>query len=189
MVRAGSIGRLCLVNATLAQPWLSSHGGAENSWRFDPKVSGGGILADAGDHLIDTLLWMTGQVGVEVAAFQNKLDSGLDLVTAVAIRLSDGTLASLGVSGISPGVLFELNLFGDRGRLRVTDHTLEEAIGTNDFRGIDLPEVTESIDGNFIAALNKGSALCCPADQALDTVRLLESISRSAASGQVIRVI
>src|SRR4051812_8468307 len=66
---AGSIGMLRLVVGTLAQPWLSTHGGSENSWRFDPRVSGGGILADAGDHLIDTLIWTTGQVGAEVAAF------------------------------------------------------------------------------------------------------------------------
>ena len=57
--RAGPAGR--------RRPWPSPGwrriGGAENSWRFDPKVAGGGILADAGDHLIDALLWTTGQVG------------------------------------------------------------------------------------------------------------------------------
>ncbi len=71
-------------------PWLRA-AGAENSWRFDPKVSGGGILADAGDHLLDALLWSTGQVATDVAAVQNRLESGLDLVTAAAIRLADGT--------------------------------------------------------------------------------------------------
>ena len=35
---------------------------AEHSWRFDPEVAGGGILADAGDHLVDALLWTTGPV-------------------------------------------------------------------------------------------------------------------------------
>src|SRR4051812_37774288 len=71
---SGRIGPVRLVTATLAQPWLATHGGTENSWRFDPKVAGGGILADAGDHLIDALLWSVGQVAVEVAAVQSRLD-------------------------------------------------------------------------------------------------------------------
>ena len=99
---SGTIGPTRLVTATLAQPWLAMHGGTENSWRFDPKIAGGGILAEAGDHLIDALLWSTGQVAVEVAAIQQRLESGLDLVTAAALRLADGTPATLALSGISP---------------------------------------------------------------------------------------
>ena len=54
-------GRLRLVTATLARPWLAAQQGAREGWRFDRKVAGGGILADAGDHLIDALLWTTGR--------------------------------------------------------------------------------------------------------------------------------
>ena len=72
------------------------------SWRFDPKIAGGGVLADAGDHLIDALLWTTGQAAQEVCAIQSMLESGLDLVTAAAIRLKDGTPVTLAVSGVSP---------------------------------------------------------------------------------------
>src|SRR5262249_40205605 len=70
----GAMGTLRLVSATLAGPWLDSHQGPEDSWRLDPKMSGGGILADAGDHLLDALLWVSGQTAVEVAAFQARLD-------------------------------------------------------------------------------------------------------------------
>ena len=64
-------------------------------------MAGGGILADAGDHLIDALLWTTGQAAVEAAALQSRLESGLDVVTAAAVRLADGTPATLAVSGVS----------------------------------------------------------------------------------------
>ena len=37
-----------------------------------PRSLGGGILADAGDHLLDALLWTTGQVAVEAAAVQSR---------------------------------------------------------------------------------------------------------------------
>jgi predicted dehydrogenase len=71
----------------------------------------------------------------------------------------------------------------------VTDKILElgDETGTSD-RRIALPEQPESIDGNFVAALTRGAALCCPADQALDTVRLLEAVARSAATGQCVRL-
>ena len=185
---SGSIGALRLVTATLAQPWLATHGGAENSWRFDPRVSGGGLLADAGHHLLDTLLWTTGQVAVETAAVQSQLESGLDLVTTAVIRLAGGTPATVALSGVSPGSLFELVYFGEGGSLRVTERTLVEAQGEKPGQAVALSEPAENIDGNFVAALIHDVPLCCPADQALDTVRLSEAIARSAATGQVVRL-
>lgn len=184
----GAIGRLRLVVAAMAQAWLEGHEGAEDSWRFDPKVAGGGILADAGDHLVDAILWTTGQIAVEAAAFQSRLESGLDLVTAAAIRLADGTPVTLGLSGVSPGSLFELTFYGERGRLRVTDQSLVEQRNGQPVQTVALPEPAESIDGNFVAAVVQGSPLCCPAEQAVATVRLLEALARSATTGQVVRM-
>jgi len=185
---AGEIGTLRLVTATIAQPWLASHGGAENVWRFDPKLSGGGVLADAGDHLIDAVLWTTGQVAVEAAAVQIRQESGTDLVTAAAVRLADGTPVTLAVSGVSAGSLFELCFHGERGRLRVTETGLEGQVESLPPGAVALPEAAETIDGNFVSALLTDAPLCCPAEQALDTVRLLEAVSRSAATGQVVRL-
>ena len=119
---------------------------------------------------------------------QNRLDSGLDLVTAAAVRLADGTPATLAVSGVSASGLFEINYFGEGGRLRVTDESLEEQSGGGPTRVVPLPEATETIDGNFVSALAEGTPLCCSAEEALDTVRLLEAIARSAATGQVVRL-
>jgi predicted dehydrogenase len=187
---AGEIGTLRLVTATIAEPWLDAHGGAENLWRFDPKAADGGILADAGDHLIDALLWTTGQTAVEVASVQNRLPSGLDLVTAAAVRLADGTLATFAFSGTSPGSLFELHYFGEKGRMRVTEVGLELETSGSGPRELPLAttEAAESIDGNFVSAVVSDAPLCCPAEQALDSVRLLEAIARSAATGQVVRL-
>ncbi len=184
----GAIGALRLVTGVLAQPWLASHGGAENSWRFDPKIAGGGILADSGDHLIDALLWTTGQVAVEASAVQSRMESGVDLVTAAAVRLADGTPASLALSGVAPAAKFELSDYGERGWLRVTETLIEEQSGDTAPQLVALPEASRTIDGDFVSAVSADTPLCCPADQALETVRLLEAISRSAATGQVVRL-
>jgi predicted dehydrogenase len=53
---------------------------------------------------------------------------------------------------------------------------------------LEFAEAAETIDGNFIASVLEGTPLCCPADGALETVRLLEAITRSAATGQVVRL-
>jgi predicted dehydrogenase len=185
----GTIGTIRLVTATMACTWLAAQQGEESSWRFDRRLAGGGVVADAGDHLIDALLWTTGRAAQEVCAVQNVLESGLDVVTAAALRLTDGTPVTLAVSGVSPGPLFELNYFGESGRIRATDQTLEANDGTGStLQPIPLPSPRETIDGNFVSALIRGSPLCCPAEEALDTVRLIEGIVRSAPTRQFVRL-
>jgi predicted dehydrogenase len=186
---AGAIGPVRLVTAILARPWLTTLGEAESNWRFDAKVAGGGILADAGDHLIDALLWTTGQVAREAAAVQSQWDPGIDLVTAAAIRMADGTPVTLAISGISPGAVFALEYFGELGRLRATEQSLVEERFGSPPQDVSLAAPTQTIDGDFIAALRDETPLCCPADQALDTVRLLEAIARSAATRAIVRLI
>ncbi len=188
LLREGAVGQIRYVSATLCRPWLAAHSGAEDSWRFSSKAAGAGILADAGDHLLDSLLWLTGKTAVEVAAVQERHPAGPDLVTAAAVKLSDGTPASIGITGVSPNQLFELNVFGEKGRLRVTDQELIEEIGAEPARASRLPEAAESIDQNFVEAVLRGSSLSCSAEEAQDTVRLLEAIVRSGATGQLVRV-
>ena len=188
-VSAGEIGRVCMVTAVLARPWLSTLSRRESSWRFDPKVDGSGILADAGDHMIDAILWTTGQKANEVGAVQSHRDPSIDLVTAAAIRLMDGTPVALAVSGVSPSAIFEITYYGEDGRLHATDQRLEAEKPDGVRREVTLTACTETIDGNFISAILADTPLCCPADQALDTVRLLEAIVRSARTGQFIRLI
>jgi predicted dehydrogenase len=186
---AQEIGTVRMVTAVLARPWSNTLTRKESSWRYDPLVAGSGILADAGDHLIDALLWTTGQKALEVGALQTRREPLIDLVTAAAIRLADGTPVALAVSGISPGARFALTFYGEAGRLQATDQHLEEERSDGFRNEIPLPSAGETIDGNFVAALLTGSPLCCPAEEAVETVRLLEAIGRSATTGQFVRLI
>jgi predicted dehydrogenase len=186
---AGEIGAVRMITAVLARPWSSTLDRKESSWRYDPQVAGSGILADAGDHLIDALLWTTGQRAQEVGALQTRREPMIDLVTAAAIRLSDGTPVALAVSGVSPGARFALTFYGEAGQLHATDERLEEERSDGVRQEIALRPTTETIDGNFVAAIAAGSPLCCPAEEAVETVRLLEAIGRSAATSQFIRLI
>lgn len=184
----GAIGPLRLVTATLAAPWLAAHSGPRDAWRLDPKNTGGGILADAGDHMLDTLLWVAGQPAAEVAAFQQRLKTGLDVVSAAALRLADGTLATLGISGVSAASDFALDFVGERGRLFATESSLGQADPGGALIDVPLPAITTNIDADFAAAAIGGTSPCCPAEQAVDAVRLLEAIARSAMTGEVVRL-
>ncbi len=188
LLSEGAIGPIRMISAQMAAPWLAQHSGPADSWRLDPKAGGTGILSDAGDHLLDVLLWTAGQPASEVAAFQSRTDSGLDVVSAVALRLADGTPATLALSAVSPDTQFELTYFGENGLIRASDLAVEikPAGGTTEIK--NLPADSTSIDADFVQAVASNGSPCCPVDQALDTVRLLEAIVRSGASGQVVRV-
>ena len=186
MLGGGAIGPVRLVAATLAQPWLESHQGGEHAWRFDPRFASGGILADSGIQLVDALLWTSGRAAELVSAIQAREGSGLDVVTAASARLDDGTLATIGISGVSHPPFFELVYHGQGGRLRATDRSLTLEGGDGEAQAIALPDASGSVDSNFVASILDGSPLCCPAGQALDAVRLLEAIARSATIGQFV---
>jgi hypothetical protein len=51
-----------------------------------------------------------------------------------------------------------------------------------------LPAGGQTIDANFVAAVLREEPLCCPAVSALETVKLLEGIARSAVTGGVVRL-
>ena len=185
---AREIGPIRMVSATLSVPWLARHQEEGDAWRLDPRLSGGGILADVGAHVLDALLWSTGQAAAEVAAFQTRHAPGLDVVTTAVILLADGTPATLAVTGVCASSLFEITFFGELGRLRVGDSSLAVAWGDGPEEPLTLAPSTQTIDGDFVAALAAGRPPCCPADEAIDTVRLLEAIARSATSGEVVKL-
>jgi predicted dehydrogenase len=189
-LQGGELGGLRLVTASMARPWLSRLLESRRDWRSDPRLAGGGVMADLGDHLVDALLWSTGRSAREVFAVQEHWETGLDVVTAATIRLDDATPVSLSMSGVSPGSLFELHYFGDRGRMRVTESVVEVGPSETDAasRTVELSPQTETIDGNFVAAVCRKAPLCCPVDEAIDTVRLIEAMARSSMTGQVVRL-
>jgi predicted dehydrogenase len=186
---AGAIGPVHLITASITRPSSTSSGQTKGAGLSGPSGAGDGVLADAGDDVIDVLLWTTGQAAHEAAAFQARHDPGIDLVTAAAIKLADGTQVALGISGISPVPRFAFDYFGELGRLHVTDQAVEEQRFDEPPRLVPLPRPTESIERNFVAALAGDSRLCCPAERALEVVRLLDAIARSAATGQIVRLI
>jgi predicted dehydrogenase len=186
MLEGGAIGRPSLITSTLAVAWPERLDESERDESSEPQISQGGILAELGLEWIDALLWTSRRSAEMVSAIQSRQEDGLDQVTVASIRLVDGILASIAISGVAHGPFFELVLHGEGGRLRATDDSLDLEAGDGETREIPLPEADPNLDSNFVAAVREGSPLCCPASEVLDAVRVLEAIARSAAIGQFV---
>jgi predicted dehydrogenase len=186
---AGSIGHVRIVFTTATRPdrATSAYEGSLPAPGSGPTA--GGKPANTGDDLIDVLLWTAGQLPVEVAAFPARRDAVSELAAAATIRLSDGTLVALAISEVSPGTLFSVDYFGELGRMHATDLTFEEEPRDQPPCQVPLPAPSMTSEGNFVAAITGLAQPTCPAAEALETVRLLDAIARSAATGQIVRLV
>lgn len=187
-ILGGSIGAVRLLAATMTAPWQAAHSGPEDSWRMDPRISGGGVLSDTGEHLLDALPWLTGRKALEAAAFLSNASPGLEVVAAAIVRFEGEMLANVGISGVSPVERFEIAIYGEGGWIRATEAALETCGPEGEIESIALGESGVSVDADFFQAVREGRDPCCSGEDALETVRLLEAINRAGATGAVARI-
>jgi predicted dehydrogenase len=94
--------------------------GANKTWFFDRRLSGGGALLDLGVHLIDLALWLLepGEVRLERADLDER--DGIERAATLRIRLGEDVPFDLAVTWSAPlaetRIAFEV--VGDRGRVR-----------------------------------------------------------------------
>lgn len=84
----------------------------------DPLVAGGGQGMTQVSHLIGMVLWVTGGRATEVSAFMENTDLAVDLVDAIAFRLDNGAVGTVGSTGnLRPGEpqQQEIRYYGSRG--------------------------------------------------------------------------
>ena len=94
LVKSGRIGRLVGIQATFAY-W---QGGKflSTPWRYDPKISGGGQLLDAGIHSVDLVRSIGGEVhSVSCMSTRFREELGGEDTAVVNIRFQAGHVGSL----------------------------------------------------------------------------------------------
>lgn len=119
-IEAGRIGQMIGVQATSAH-W---QGGEylTTSWRYDPRITGGGQLLDGGIHYIDMMLQIGGPIAaVSCAITRFRPELGGEDTAVVNARFRAGQLGSLFSSQASgvwfPGASFVA--FGTQGVLTI----------------------------------------------------------------------
>lgn len=158
----GFVGRIFHVDGT----WLTEGRMAPDTplgWRHKKAMAGIGVLGDTAVHLIDLIRWLAGdfqKVAGQAETFhrQRKLPDGNGMGNVEVedscmfiAKLNNGIQASLHVSGVARGSLFQLiRIFGSEGALAVSINRragdwvvgrLAGARGVNsDFQPLEIPE-------------------------------------------------
>jgi predicted dehydrogenase len=71
LIESGVLGKITMIRSSMYIEQLLKPG---EGWRYDPDLSGGGVLITQNSHLVDKLLWMFGDIA-GVSGYTNKLVS------------------------------------------------------------------------------------------------------------------
>lgn len=222
LIRQGAIGALRQVNVTACADLRFIWGGmalpaadqarfapahfysdvfAQDNWRTQPDVVGGGMFADVGSHIQDIALWLADGSPVQVAAFAQSTASPA-VISALA-HLDNGVLLSVtfndGVSGgekLSP--LYSrgcMTFYGDRGQISAdwTKIMSTEAEGiwleAEGVRSLVAPAgETVHPAAAFVSTVLDSAPNLCPPHEALRAVSLTSAVYQSVAEGQFAQI-
>lgn len=176
-IAGGEIGKITSITASLYQQWWQ---GTSDSWRMDPKLSGGGFLMDSGSHIIDVLLWTTGLTPVEVKSQLSQQGAPVEIDTFTSIRFEEGAVAGLNLVGYSPSWHETYVFCGEDGAIfydndKIVLHRLGEAPIVP-----ELPKQTTNQDKSFINAILGRHEVKVPGEFALKVVKLSEMVYEAA---------
>ncbi len=185
------------------------HGGRkgyEKEWRGNPRLAGGGELTDQGVHVIDLIQWFCGTPNKACGFLQTAFwpirpseDNGFAL-----LRFSSGSVASFHTSWTQWKNLFNFEVFGTKGSLKITglggsygtetltltrrkkeggapDQTVES------FTGPDLSWKQEWED--FVNGILLKKPYLGTAQEGLSVMKTLQAIYRSHQSQKVVLVL
>jgi predicted dehydrogenase len=121
LIGQGVLGRLQMLRSSMYVAQLFRQG---KGWRYDPAVSGGGVLMTQNSHLIDMLLWMFGPVH-RVSAHTSRLYStAVEDHAHVVFEFASGLRGFLDASWSARHYrtpTMAIHVQGERGTLDVND--------------------------------------------------------------------
>jgi predicted dehydrogenase len=180
-IASGEIGAVTFISALQCQGWKK---GTAGSWRQDPAQSGGGQINDSGSHLLDILLWVTGLVVRDVAAFMDNRGTPVDINSALAFTFTNGAQGNISIIGESViGWHEDISIWCEKGAFLYRNGKLEfcdeKGVRTS-LDGANLPP-THNIDEDFIATVRGEKDPAAPPICGLRSIELTEAAWRSAA--------
>ncbi|MBN1285835.1 MAG: Gfo/Idh/MocA family oxidoreductase [Anaerolineae bacterium] len=183
MLRAGELGKVLSISATVWQGW---DGGTFGSWRQVPELAGGGFLFDTGAHMLNTVADLAGEDFVEIAAWLDNLGRAVDIVGVVIGRIESGALVTMHACGKTIHVCTsDVRVFGTEGILRtgVWGGFLEVQFdGEPELTPVKLPASLGAWE-QFVAVRAGRMPNPSPPEVGLRMARLWDAIRVSAADG------
>jgi predicted dehydrogenase len=115
--QAGEFGELLSVAGTIWENWSSRY---EGHWKQRLDLSGGGFMFDTGAHMINTVCLLADSDCEQVSALMTNRERSVDVVCAVAGRLTSGALLTMNAAGDGPvGCASDLTFFYTRAIVRI----------------------------------------------------------------------
>ena len=125
ILESNCLGNIQRVHANMYISQLFKKG---KGWRYDPKMSGGGVLISLGSHIIDLLTWYFGSVSYVNGHITSIYSPGIDDFAHLIIMHHSGINV---VVDCSWSVRFyrkidiKIDILGDNGSLIVSDDTVQ----------------------------------------------------------------
>jgi predicted dehydrogenase len=168
----------------------------------DPAVAGGGYGHAQLSHSTGMLFWLTGLVPESVYALMSAPGARVDLYDAISVRFAGGAIGTISGAGTVPPTgptqyQVDLRLFGSEGMLLLDCERARLDLRRHDGRcerlELDPDAGAYTCDGppnNFVDLIvGKTSVNGSSGEAAMRSVQLLDAAYRSAASGQVEKVV
>jgi predicted dehydrogenase len=185
----GDWGRAQLIQGYLAQGWMAD---TLMTWRQDPALSGGGQMYDSGSHVLNAMLWLTGEDVSEVGCFVDHCGTPVDINGTAIIKFSEGTLGSVAIGGNSPGWDTRISLQTDRFQAHTDPHgDALQFLGSDEIAKLPLPKddspAAFTPHRNFIDALEGREPLQCGLRDGVRLSLLMDALYESARTGQIVK--
>jgi 1,5-anhydro-D-fructose reductase (1,5-anhydro-D-mannitol-forming) len=187
VIAGGELGDILLVQAD-----FSPGKGAHRGWRSDPALAGMGAVFNLGVHTYDLVSYLLEAEVMQVCAmFDKSAVDDLEMQASVLMRMSNGALAYVNASEVTPMPINQIVMHGTRGRLEGRGITspgqdgemrivTQEADRTSAYAGADC--WTRTVAG-FSRALINGDPFAPSGKDGLRSAELTDAIATSARHG------
>jgi len=181
MLRSGEAGRLISIDAVAWQNWGS---GTVNTWRQDPRISGGGFLFDTGAHMLNTVADIAGEEFTTIAAWLDNCGRPVETLGVTIGKLKSGALVTIhGCGEAIPSCSSEIYVFCSEAIFRagIWGERLEvQHKGDTRFKKVRVPP-SLGVWEQFLAVRKGEIPNPCPPEVGLRMARLYDAIKQSAA--------
>jgi predicted dehydrogenase len=185
-IQSGAAGAVQYITVLQSQEWLRA---VKGTWRQQLSLSGGGQLNDSGSHVLDIVLWVTGQSPKTVSAFCDNKGTEVDINSTLSVMFKEGAMASFAIIGDGMSWHEEITIWCDNIAFFIRDGKLTTVDRSrNTFKAEHLSGGSTP-DQNYVDAI-LGKAKCeSPFECGLEVIRLTEAAWKSSdAGGQPVEV-
>ncbi len=206
IIESGVLGEAILFRSTL---YLSQVFSPKGGWVYDPKKSGGGIVANSTCHLLFLLYWLFGPMRSVCAQVRSFHSEHVEDAATALMEFKNGTAGTLDTSWSTPGYPVEqteIVVQGSGGILEISDTQLRLYLNQNagklekgwttwhraemDKADFDLSpqyggEGYYNEDLNFIEACQRKETPRVSWIDGLRVQEMMDAIYRSASEGRV----